>query len=94
MDPIKEAFSKIKREITQLKEEISILKAHVGDIQTTQTDNTLNIPRQTNRQTDIQAQKRVENPVYPPNFDSSIGNEGVPTNRQTDKQTNRQLHPN
>ena len=92
MDPIKEAFSKIKREITQLKEEISILKAHVGDIQTTQTDNTLNIPRQTNRQTDIQAQKRVENPVYPPNFDSSIGNEGVPTNRQTDKQTHQQTH--
>jgi len=93
MDPIKEAFSKIKEEINQLKEEITNLRAQIKDIQTTPTYNQENIYQQTNKQIDIQTtpthKTNIESP-YTPNSNSSIGNEGVPTDKQTNKPTNQQ----
>ena len=81
MDPIKEAFSKIKKDIQFLKDEILQLKLQIAK----QTDN------QTHIQTNTTHILPIESP-YHQNSDSSMGNEGVPTNRQTDKQTHQQTH--
>jgi len=86
MDPIKEAFSRIKEDIILLKNEIYDLNVQINQIQTTQTDIYSKIAQQTDTQT--------HNPTYMsnsiPNEQSSIGNKGVPTDRQTDQQTHRQ----
>ena len=86
MDPIKEAFSKIKGDINYLKNEIYELKVVINEIQTTQTHNIADLPQQTDNQTHNQ-------PIYSgysQNTGISIGNEGVPTDRQTDTQTDQQ----
>jgi biotin operon repressor len=86
MDPIKEAFSKIKEDINYLKNEIYKLKIVINEIQTTQTHNLTEITQQTDNQTHNQ-------PIYSEysqNTGISTGNEGVPTNRQTDTQTDQQ----
>lgn len=96
MDPIKEAFSKIKEEISFLKDEILQLKLEINDIQTNPTHKS----PQTHQQTDIQTHQQthsthnhaVESP-YTSNYTSSIGNEGVPTDKQTNTQTDQQ-YPN
>ncbi|MBT7102111.1 HTH domain-containing protein [archaeon] len=99
MDPIKEAFSKIKEDIQSLRDEITQLRLQQTDIQThnqtTPTHNMPQIPQQTDIQTHNQAysaQNHHIQPPYSPNIQSSIGNEGVPTNRQTDIQTHQQTH--
>ncbi len=98
MDPIKEAFSKIKEEISFLKEEISKLNIQLNEIKTNQTQN----PLQSYRQTDIQTHQQTHQSqdyevesLYHPNYISSIGNEGVPTDKQTNRQTDQQYpkHP-
>ncbi len=95
MDPIKEAFLKIKEDILFLKEEISQLKLQVKNAQITPTHNTLPTHQHTNTPTPFQAipthKHRVETP-YAPNIDSSIGNNGVPTDKQTNRQTFQQTH--
>jgi DNA-binding MarR family transcriptional regulator len=86
MDPIKEAFSKIKEDINYLKNEIYEIKVVINEIQTTQTHNQAKIIQQTDNQTHNQ-------PIYSgdsQNAGISTGNEGVPTNRQTDTQTDQQ----
>ena len=95
MDPIKEAFSKIKEDILYLKNEISQLKSQIKNIQTSPTRNLLQTPQQTDKQTDIQTSPTHNHTVetlYTPNPNSSIGNKGVPTDRQTDRQTHQQTH--
>ncbi|MCK4997528.1 helix-turn-helix domain-containing protein [Candidatus Pacearchaeota archaeon] len=97
MDPIKEAFSRIKEEILLLREEISSLRLQIKDIsthnQTTPTHNISNIRQQTDIQTHNQTtpthNHSVQNP-YHVNSNSSIGNRGVPTDKHTDKQTHQQ----
>ena len=86
MDPIKEAFSRIKEDIILLKNEIYGLKDQINEIQTTQTHIYSKIDQQTDRQTYNQTYMLNSTP----NLQSSIGNEGVPTDRQTDQQTHRQ----
>ncbi len=95
MDPIKEAFSKIKEDITQLKNEIYELRINIKEIQTTPTHNQAIPAQQTDRQTHNQAIPTHNYPIQPPytpNSNSSIGNRGVPTDRQTDTPTDRQTH--
>ena len=95
MDPIKEAFSKIKEDIIQLKNEIYNLKTQINNIQTTPTHNPSNTPQQTDNQTHIQTtptHNQVVQGTYTPNSNSSIGNEGVPTDKQTNQPTNQQTH--
>jgi len=99
MNPIKEAFSRIKEDIQALKDEITQLRLQQTNIQThNQTIPTYNqtqIPQQTDSQTHNQTlspQNHTIQPPYSPNIHSSIGNEGVPTNRQTDKHTYQQTH--
>ena len=95
MNPIKEAFSKIKKDIQSLKEEIQQLKLQVEHTQTNPT----HISTQTTQQTDKQTNKQttpthilpIESP-YHQNSNTSIGNEGVPTDKQTNRQTDKQTH--
>jgi len=95
MDPIKKAFSKIKKDIIELKNEIYNLKSQFEEIQTTPTHNTPS----THQQTDIQIHSQsIPTHNYPkqlpytPNINSSIGNRGVPTDRPTNTQTDQQTH--
>ena len=103
MDPIKEAFSRIKEDIQALKDEIAQLKLQQTHNQTNiqthnqtiPTHNPSEIPQQTDKQTHnqtIPTHNHAVETLYTPNIHSSIGNGGVPTNRQTDKQTNKQTH--
>ncbi|MCK5450047.1 HTH domain-containing protein [Candidatus Pacearchaeota archaeon] len=86
MDPIKEAFSKIKEDMISIKEELSFLKNQVKDIIISQTNN----PSQTHTPT----HQHTHNPSFNSNFthkiESSIGNEGVPTHTPTHQHTNKQ----
>lgn len=91
MDPIKEAFSKIKKDINFLKEEINIIKAQIVKLtnlsaQTMRTQNQDIKSIQTDKQTHNMS---LEGP-YSKNTTISTGNRGVPTDRQTNRQTNRQ----
>lgn len=88
MDPIKEAFNNIKKDIYYLKEQINDIKIQINQIQTTSNQST---HQQTDNQT-LPTQNNTIQPLYIQNNDSSIGNEGVPTNRQTDIQTHQQTH--
>ena len=103
MDSIREAFQKIKEDITFLHQEIQELKKQIQQIkyqanliqtpkiqqftqeikQTTPTKDPTITPIQTDQQT-------LKNPLKAlkeQNIAFSIGNRGVPTDRQTDQQT-------
>ncbi len=93
MDPIKEAFLKIKKDIFYLKDEISQLKIQIKNTQTTPTHNLPQTYQQTDKQTNTQTtptHNRTVEPLYTPNYDSSTGNKGVPTDKQTNRQTDQQ----
>ena len=95
MDPIKEAFSKIKEDISLLNNEILELKLQINKLQQTPTDNISSTYQQTDNQTHFQqtpTHKLVVEPSYSPNMNSSIGNEGVPTHKHTNTQTLQQTH--
>jgi hypothetical protein len=88
MDPIKEAFSKIKEDISILRQEILNIHSRLADIQSRQTIPTHN-PTQDTQQTDRQTHDYPSDSAYQPNNNISTGNEGVPTDRQTHQQTDR-----
>jgi len=94
MDPIKEAFLKIKEEINLLKKEITSIKTLIKSINlsintpTPQHSNNFNESPSTNTPTD----KIALEGLYTPNNLISTGNRGVPTDKQTDKQTNQQTN--
>lgn len=95
MDPIKEAFSKIKEDILFLRSEISQIKLYIKEMQTNPTHNTIEILQQTDKQTDSQTIPTHNKGIQPPydqNLHSSIGNRGVPTDKPTNTQTNQQTH--
>jgi hypothetical protein len=103
MDPVKEAFKKIKEDIFVLQNQIN-------------TNYLLSKIEQINNKIDILSKNNnptypTDNPTYPTdnptyinniekktflnslktqNYNFSIGNDGVPTNKQTDKPTNQQ----
>ena len=100
MDPIKEAFKRIKEDISYLRDEIVEIKMKLDgqnlQKQTTPTDNSLKTLTPTDRQTDQHSsdiQLNQKEPLFSQkindNSKSSIGNDGVPTDRQTDQQTDR-----
>ena len=95
MDPIKEAFLKIKEDILYLKDEISQLKSQIKENQTTPTHNISPTHQHTNTPTHFQTtptHKYIVEPPYTQNSNSSIGNKGVPTDKQTNRQTDKQLY--
>ncbi len=97
MDPIKEAFSKIKQEINTLKQELLEIQTKINNLSlnpTIPTYTPTETPISTDRQTDRQTNNKPNYPLerlYHPNSYSSIGNRGVPTDRQTDRQTDRHM---
>ncbi|MDE1848559.1 MAG: hypothetical protein KGH55_00830 [Nanoarchaeota archaeon] len=104
MDQIKEAFKRVKEdiellkmEVFSLKDSIKNLKNLISEINTSpeginpqQENPTQNHLIPTNRQ-ENPTQSLPINPQEPQFSPFSIGNQGVPTNRQTDKQTNRHI---
>jgi hypothetical protein len=106
MDYVKEAFKRVKEDISFLKSELDDLKKEIS-----QTNNSLNRlyelfneekgpNNQTNNSTDRQiiqtnstnnsTNNNLFKPSKPQNLGISTRNQGVSTDRQTDKQTNRQ----
>jgi len=95
MDPIKEAFLRIKEDMARLREEINSIRHDLVHIQTqtTPAHNPTITSTQTDNSTDRQATPTHNyslEPLKDPNMPFSIGNRGVPTDRQTDQQTNQQ----
>jgi hypothetical protein len=103
MDPIKDAFLKIKQDIEFLKEEIVSMRNKLNNLQsnlkpsvnqTTPTQEPLSSAQQTNTQTPPPTQN-IQNMdaegLYGKDIAISTGNKGVPTNRPTYQQTDQ--HP-
>ena len=104
-DPIKEAFTRAKVDIQSLKDQFSILLNEIQDIKRTLNQQT---DRQTNEPTNQQINKadiQQSNELYelptndwpykrlkPHVYRLSTRNGGVPTDRQTNQQTDRQTH--
>jgi DNA-binding MarR family transcriptional regulator len=89
MDPIKEAFQRIKEDISALQQQILELKDQVSILTEIQTNNAQNTPTQTDIQTDQTDDQPLE-PPYHQNNPFSTGNGGVQTDRQTNRQTDQQ----
>ncbi|MEK6898876.1 MAG: hypothetical protein AABW79_02145 [Nanoarchaeota archaeon] len=105
MDPIKEAFSKVKQDMDYLKFELEDLKQQISDLK----DSILN--NQSNQPTEVPTQhpsnqsnqhitpthnltelsKQAQYGLISPNSSFSTGNEGVPTNQPTNQQTNQHI---
>ena len=90
MDPIKEAFYKIKEDISSIKEDIAYLNLQIKNIQSTPTYNVSPTLQHSNTPT----HKSEEESLYYQNFDSSIGNDGVPTDKQTNQPIDQHSHKN
>ncbi|MCX8158748.1 MAG: hypothetical protein N3D20_00410 [Candidatus Pacearchaeota archaeon] len=91
MDPIKEAFAKVKIEIQEIKEQINEIKRTLNSIQQTDkpTDNQ-QINKSLPQNTTILSNPTNKSHLYSPitNYNEvSTGNNGVPTDRQTNRQT-------
>ena len=99
MDKIKEAFKKVKDEIVFLKKEISFLRENLIEIKeeirnfNLKTDDVVVEEIPTNQQkipthsTPIPTHNSYFKPLKDQILPVSIGNQGVPTDRQTDRQT-------
>jgi len=97
MDPIKEAFSRIKEDILSLQEQILALSKQIDEIkrtlesktptqiETNQAIQRIN-PTLNKTPTDNLPFKALKSPI----LGSSTGNGGVPTNSQTDRQSDQQ----
>ena len=107
MEPVKEAFSKVKQDIEFLKEEMTNLRKDLIETRESLIDiceilkeNSKKKEKETS--TDRQMIKTndpktstdnmSEKPLNAQNLGISTGNEGVPTDRQTDRQTDQQTH--
>ena len=99
MDPIKDAFLRIKQDILSLQEQLSYINEQLIDLKRTlapqnPTDSSIN---QSNQQLNptIQQTPTDNMPYYdlkPSISTISTGNEGVPTDRQADRQTDQQTN--
>ncbi len=93
-DKIKEAFSRIKQDMSFLNYEITQIKQDINKIKQFLDDFSTSTLRQINP---THPMNPTDNPTHPQeieglkyqNIDISIGNEGVPTDRQTDRQTDK-----
>lgn len=92
MDPVKEAFQKIKEDINVLKLEINALKEELYRISssTNPTQNPSNSTPVLDTPTDNPTLPQEIRGSKQTNTDLSTGNRGVPTDKQTNQQTNQQ----
>lgn len=103
MDPIKEAFSKVKEDMDTLKEAIILLQQQVADLKNSfetqkKSKNTPTDALETPTLQHIIPTHKLNEldnmPLYSlksPNTSFSTGNEGVPTNQPTNQQTNQHI---
>ena len=110
MDKLKQAFLKIKNDISELQEQIHQLKQEISHYKvptnqditltsqnitpTTPTQTPTMHPLQTDTPTQTPTHQQSVQPISPPNLAVSIGNGGVPTDKPTDRQTNQQTDNN
>jgi DNA-binding MarR family transcriptional regulator len=102
MEPVKEAFQKVKQDILSLKKDIEILRENIMvlaekiDLIISQHDDKKGIlnPADQDENQAIPAHNPAHNNDFNPlngqNKPFSTGNEGVPTDRQTDRQTDKE----
>ena len=90
MDPIKEAFSKIKEDISNLRGEIMKINETITNLHPENNVQTIPTDRQTQNQTIPTHNPNLQDNLHV-NNSFSIGNEGVPTDRQTNQQTDRHI---
>jgi DNA-binding MarR family transcriptional regulator len=90
MDPIKEAFFKIKEDISNLRDEIVKINKKINEVSSKDPFQTTPTNKQTQNQT-IQTHNPLLHTYPHTNLKFSIGNEGVPTDRQTNQQTDRHI---
>ena len=93
-DLVKEAFAKVKLDISSLKEQINRLSLQVEELKhviqhNTQNQQTIQHITPTHDPTDFL--KLPLNGLKSPNTTISTGNEGVPTNQPTNQQTNQHI---
>jgi len=95
-DPIKDAFSKVKQDILNLQAQLSAISQQIGEIkrtfsvENTQTDNLKNQTDSPDRQTTQTVRQEIGG-LRSLNSGVSIGNQGVQTDRQTNRQTDRHI---
>ena len=101
MDPIKEAFLKIKEDIFALSDELNTLRSELFDLKeafigsntpTITPQNPTFIPKIINTPTPTPTVPQEVRGLKPSNFDISTGNQGVPTDKPTNQQTNQQTN--
>ncbi|GIU68492.1 MAG: hypothetical protein KatS3mg001_342 [Candidatus Pacearchaeota archaeon] len=98
MDPIREAFQKIKRdinslfnEISSLKKEVFLLKKAIEENINKKSEESADAHKNTTPSQVNSAHQHVFKALKGQNLTISTGNQGVPTDRQTDRQTD--THP-
>jgi len=87
MDEIKEAFLRVKKDMISIKKELENLKKELNSLKLASTQNT----EKTAISTDTSTLRQEIEGLKPQNLGISIGNEGVPTDRQTDRQTDQHI---
>jgi predicted transcriptional regulator len=92
MDLIKEAFLRIKQDIFSLQEQIYYLKQEIELLKQSQYPQNQDFIPTTPTQNQVLEQAQTDTPTHIPthshtNLNISTGNEGVPTDRQTNQQT-------
>ena len=89
MDLIKEAFLKIKEDISNINNEIFLLKQRLSKIEQNISISLEKDIHTANQPTNQQTQNELNKPLEVKNTTFSIGNEGVPTNKPTNQQTSK-----
>lgn len=103
MDPIKEAFDKIKQDMLSMRSEILVLREIVSDL-SAKLSEVSPVPANAGKKPAIDyplistpahspAVPAVQYPLQAINNDLSIGNRGVPADKPTDRQTDQQTGP-
>jgi predicted transcriptional regulator len=98
MDPLKEAFQKVKEEINNLSKQINLLSVRVSSIEKGSASNLQHIGNHSTLDIQTPTGSSTQNPAVPQEIrgfksqflEVSTGNEGVPTDKPTDRQTNQQ----
>ena len=98
MDPIKDAFAKVKQDIDELKSELSLISQQLEEVKRMLNKQNIENPTDPSIQQTLQhinpTHPTDDSPLYalkPQNNEVSIGNRGVPTNKQTNQQTNQHI---
>ena len=88
-DPLKQAFQKVKQDILNLQSEIYSLKQQIQELTRTLKTSTIQQTNPTDRQQlfNTPAHNSHLKALKSQNTNISIGNEGVPADRQTNQQT-------